>query len=307
MTGQILDAFPGARIVSIDSYKEVFNRSRQDRAQQKKSPKLILAKKAPPFLYPMSYQCQTLGYADAVYATPALNCVFSCDYCFLQGMYNTANIVVFVNCHDFFRATARAVKARINRKHPLLVSISYETDLAALEGFTGYCSQWIGFAKETPGIAIELRTKSACLSRIDRKATDQVILAWSLAPVSAAGQYERGAPSPIKRLEDMARAAADGWRIRLCLDPILPVPNWQEDYQNLIKDVFARIPSEQIRDATLGSVRMGKTHVKRIKKAGYRFNVPHQLPPKKKREVEDHIYRELAHYLPEEKIGILTP
>ena len=32
------------------------------------------------------------------------NCIYDCDYCYLQGMYPSANIVVFVNHEDFFDA-----------------------------------------------------------------------------------------------------------------------------------------------------------------------------------------------------------
>ena len=30
-----------------------------------------------------------------------LNCVYDCRYCFLQGMYRSANYVLFVNYDDF--------------------------------------------------------------------------------------------------------------------------------------------------------------------------------------------------------------
>ena len=31
------------------------------------------------------------------------NCLFDCRYCFLQGMYNSSNFVIFVNYEDFFK------------------------------------------------------------------------------------------------------------------------------------------------------------------------------------------------------------
>ena len=32
-----------------------------------------------------------------------LNCVYDCSYCFLQGMFNSANYLVFVNYEDYFK------------------------------------------------------------------------------------------------------------------------------------------------------------------------------------------------------------
>ena len=30
------------------------------------------------------------------------NCLFDCKYCFLQGMYSSANYVIFVNYEDYY-------------------------------------------------------------------------------------------------------------------------------------------------------------------------------------------------------------
>ena len=59
--------------------------------------KLILAIKKPPFIYKGTDILQDGGFKNFYYNTPFLNCLYNCDYCFLQGMYPSANMVVFVN------------------------------------------------------------------------------------------------------------------------------------------------------------------------------------------------------------------
>ena len=95
-TRALLDRFPHAQVVPVDDYKDVFARPRQHFQTQKNSVKLILAVKKDRFLYPGSGISQRFDLDNFYYNTLLLNCVYNCDYCYLQGMYPSANIVVFV-------------------------------------------------------------------------------------------------------------------------------------------------------------------------------------------------------------------
>lgn len=94
ITSYVLENNTAARVVDIKSYKDVFNRSKQDYGFQKLYPSLILAVKKDGFVYTGSNMCQSFGYMNTYYATLMLNCIYDCEYCFLQGMYNSANIVL---------------------------------------------------------------------------------------------------------------------------------------------------------------------------------------------------------------------
>ena len=39
-----------------------------------------------------------------------LNCIYDCNYCFLQGMFNSANYLVFVNYEDYFKEIEKIIK-----------------------------------------------------------------------------------------------------------------------------------------------------------------------------------------------------
>ena len=103
LTKLALDKFSKSKIIIIDHYKDFFNRSNQDFQVQKLSMNLILAKKSSPFLYPASEMVQEFGTPNVFYNTPILNCLYNCDYCFLQGMYNSGNMVLFVNEFDLIK------------------------------------------------------------------------------------------------------------------------------------------------------------------------------------------------------------
>ena len=86
LASQCIKRFPRAKIIEIIDYKSIFNRPNQDFQTQKKSTKLILAKKNPPFIYPATDILQDGGFRNFYYTTPVINCIYNCDYCFLQGI-----------------------------------------------------------------------------------------------------------------------------------------------------------------------------------------------------------------------------
>ena len=45
-----------------------------------------------------------------------LNCIYDCKYCFLQGMFNSANYLVFVNYQDFFLQLMKLLKQILIKK-----------------------------------------------------------------------------------------------------------------------------------------------------------------------------------------------
>ena len=97
----VLKKFKSSEIIQIRHYKDIFNRTNQDFQVQKRAMKLILAKKTGPLLYPATDMVQDYKNKNSFYNTPALNCLYNCEYCFLQGMYPSGHLVLFVNENDF--------------------------------------------------------------------------------------------------------------------------------------------------------------------------------------------------------------
>jgi DNA repair photolyase len=268
LADRILSDFSSSQVVRLSNYKHFFNRPRQDFQLQKRSPKLVLAIKQPPFLYEASSLCQSFGNLNFYYTTPMLNCSFNCAYCYLQGMYNSANIVIFVNQADFFNATREAVDNRRHLDKALHLSISYDTDLLEFERHTGLCKDWLEMAARETDMSIELRTKSAAYSSIDSiKPPGNAILAWSLSPEKVIKKYENMCPSLNKRLDSISAAIDNNWKVRLCFDPVIPIDNWRSEYKQMIELIFKKIPAKKIHDVSIGSFRMGKTHYDRVKKS----------------------------------------
>ena len=58
-----------------------------------------------------------LGADRHYYFSHMLNCLYDCRYCFLQGMYQSANYVLFVNFEDFQSDIRSIAEANPDQQH----------------------------------------------------------------------------------------------------------------------------------------------------------------------------------------------
>jgi len=306
ITKEILKKFPNSQIITVNHYKEVFSRPRQNYKLQELSKKLILAKKREKFLSPASSLCQNFGHPYFYYANLIVNCIFNCDYCFLKGMYSSANIVIFVNIEDYFKEIDEILK-----KHPLYLSPSYETDLLAMEEIVPFFSRFVNYAYSKENLILEVRTKSVNYTAIKNlKPSPNIILAWTLLPQEIIERYEK-TPNLSLRINTIKRAIHDGWKVRLSFDPIILVENWKEIYKKFIDYIFSEIPASKIQDITIGVFRIPKEYLKRMRKKfeneitlfPYVEDIDaYTYSPSTKEELLNFISSKVKNYIPEDKI-----
>lgn len=258
----IISKFPNSQTIMISHYKDVFCRSKQNFYMQKQTPKLILANNRNNLIYEGAPVCQNFGHDYFYYTSCVMNCLYDCEYCYLQGMYSSANIVLFLNIEDTFDQIIELLQ-----KHPVYLCISYDTDLLALEGILGYVRKWMDFTKSHPNLTIEIRTKSSNFGAIkDIGPTNNVILAWTLSPNEIVDNYEHNTPSLDARLKSVLEAMECGYPVRLCFDPLIYVQGFEEVYNTFIQHVFSTIPYEELYDVSVGVFRVSTDYLKRMRK-----------------------------------------
>jgi len=260
---KIRSVFEDSRFIPITHYKDVFCKKGQDFITQKNSPKLILAIKSDSWFYKGSEMCDSFGHANFIYTSEMMNCLYNCEYCYLRGMYNSANIVIFVNQDDCFNVIERVL--------PPFICVSYDSDMLALEYLTGFTRGWLEFCRKHPEAEIELRTKSSAFKYIsDIPPLPNVTLAWTLSPDAVISQFEKGAPPLASRLASIREAINRGWAVRICIDPIIKFNGWRESYQNLvqlIKDAIEDIiNSDSFADVSIGAFRAPPDYYNRMRK-----------------------------------------
>lgn len=259
---RILERFPNSQVIEIDSYKEVFSRNNQNFSLQKKSPKLILAVKKQNYIYEGAKVCESFGNENFYYSSSVLNCIYDCEYCYLQGVYSSGNIVIFVNLDDMFKEIEDILKDR-----SMYICISYDTDLLALEEITGFVKRWYEFVNRHENLKIELRTKSASIKLFQNlKPNKNFIIAWTISPKEFARKHERGAVSFERRVEAAKTMIENGWTVRICFDPMIKMKDFYEIYGEMVRETFEKIDGKKILDVSIGTFRISKEYMKRMKK-----------------------------------------
>lgn len=262
ITAELLKKYTDCPVVTIRHYKDVFNRSNQCFNIQKQHQSLILAVKKGPFLYKGPDVCQNFGYSNFYYTSFLLNCIFDCEYCYLQGMYPSADLVAYVNVEDFKNAISDVLL-----KEKVYLAASYDTDLIGFHNIIPYFDYFYDFFAENPDLITEIRTKSANKAFYENhKPLDNLIIAFTLAPDGIIQKYEKHTPSLDSRIDAIKAAIECGFKVRICLDPIFINPKLDSLYEPFYNYIFSRIDPDKITDVGYGFFRMSKEFFRRIEK-----------------------------------------
>ena len=260
-TMRICQRFPNARHISIERHSDVFNARAQNFRQQKKHPALILAHKAGKRVHPTPPGYH-IGGKHNFYFSHMLNCIYDCRYCFLQGMYQSANYVVFVNSEDFLDDIGNTIQSH---DADCWFFSGYDCDSLALDPITHFVNDCLDYFATLDRGWLELRTKSTQIrSLLNRRALPNVVVAYSLSPQPIVTAEEHGTPSLQKRLNALKSLQNAGWPIGLRFDPLLHADNFEELYDELFTEVFDTLDMNRVHSVSLGVFRLPKGFHKKL-------------------------------------------
>ncbi len=179
-------------------------------------------------------------------------CFYQCEWCFLKGTYRTE--FPFISVRLQYDKIKDAIRKKLNgAPKPIIFNTGELADSLSLEHLTRAGRELIPwFGKRENGYMFML-TKSDNVDLIlDLPHKGHTILAWSLNAPEVSREFRIGAPSFEKRLEAARKAQEAGYRIRFRIDPVLPVPEWERKYREMIRRMFEKVTPERI---TIGTLR----------------------------------------------------
>ena len=261
-TLEILSKFKDVKIIEIENYKEVFSSNNQDFHLQKLGQKLILASNKANMIYEGAVVCESFENDNFYYTSSIINCVYDCEYCYLQGVYSSGNIVIFVDIEKVFEE----VEELYNKLKTLYLCISYDTDLLAIENICGFSEKWYYFIEDKKDLKIELRTKSGNIDKfLNLKPLDNFIIAFTLSPENLALKNEKYTASFKNRVKAIKELQEKGWRVRICIDPLIYSDNFEKNYSQMIEYLFNEIDKEKVIDVSIGVFRISKEYLKKMR------------------------------------------
>jgi spore photoproduct lyase len=260
-----LNRFPNIPTQTIPSISEVFNRKKKPYLQKRANLQAFLGKNRGTLIKeaPDAYGVQGEPH---YYFIHSYNCIYECQYCYLQGYFHSPDLVFFLNYEEMMQEIESKTLA-----HPEADRVWFHagefSDSLALSHLTGEVEVYHELLKRSPRTFLELRTKSVNIRELlSLEPLDNLITTFSLAPFDQVKIYDLKTPGLKARLEAMNRLQQAGHTLGLHLDPIIYTPDFEAQFKEFFQQLKDAIDLSQLSYVSLGVVRFTKDVYHQVEK-----------------------------------------
>ncbi|KQU35243.1 radical SAM protein [Methylobacterium sp. Leaf94] len=190
----------------------------------------------------------------------AEGCPAHCQYCYLAGSLSGppvtrayANLDAILDNLPAYLGQGAITSTQADRaQEGTTFEASCYTDPLGIEHLTGSLSAAITrFGAWEAPVQLRFTTKFAAVQPLLGLAHNRRTRIRFSVNARSAARYEGGTASLDARLAALREVAEAGYPVGLTIAPILPVPNWQDAYAGLIRDVAAALSGVKGIDLTV--------------------------------------------------------
>ena len=248
---KILKQFQALPVHVIEQYDHVWGKFKKPYLLKREDLSLFLAQKKGQ-LIKLAPDAYGHGKEKHFYFIHAYNCIYECEYCYLQGYFSTPDLVVFLNHEDIIKEMESILK----EDPDAWFHAGEFSDSLALSHLTGELSVYFDFFRSHPQAHLELRTKSVNLKALKMlEPLQNVIVSFSLSPDYMARRVDQKAPSLKARIRAMKELEESGFRLAIHLDPIIAVDEFEELYRGLFAELSEHDLLKDLHYVSIGVVR----------------------------------------------------
>jgi spore photoproduct lyase len=179
-------------------------------------------------------------------------CHMDCTYCVLQTYFHPPVLQYFVNHEDLMAELERV----LSQKKILRIGTGEFTDSLIWESWTDMSGRLIQRFAAQNNAVLELKTKTTAIEQLQNlEHNRKTIVAWSLNTNRIIRQEERATAALAARLKAAARCATWGYPLAFHFDPLVIYNGWEQDYAQVIEDLFAHVAADNIAWISLGTLR----------------------------------------------------
>ena len=264
----ILKKYPKSDIKMIDSVNDVFGRVKKPYLQKKTNLNLFLGEKKGQ-LVKQAPPAYGLSGEPHFYFVHAYNCIYECNYCYLQGYFHSPDIVLYLN-HEEIGIEIQKVADDYHAQfpdHAVWFHAGEYSDSLALTSLSGELGHYFKLFKNLPNCNLELRTKSVNIKELlKEEPLVNIITSFSLSPAHRIKTNDLKTPPLKSRLEAIAELTKRGFPIGIHFDPVIYDEQFIQSYEDLADQLLENIPAEKIRYISLGVVRFTKEVFQKVQK-----------------------------------------
>jgi spore photoproduct lyase len=300
-TQEILARLPGIEIRTIQDVN----------AETQTRDTLILMHYPGTFLKP----CQGAGAemcCNYFVASYAWNCHFDCTYCVLQAYLSNEALMVCTNIDDLLAE----IKEKL-LQHPdqvFRIGTGELADSLALDSITAYSRRMVPFFAALPNGILELKTKSNQISNLKELThAGRTVISWSLNSRRICSSEEHKAATIDERIASAAQCQSWGYKLGFHFDPIVYYPGWEDEYREIVKELFAAINPANVAWISLGALRF-TPHLRDFVRSRYpeskipygEFIPGHHGKLRYFRPIREEIYRKMKGWIQDEAPQVLV-
>ncbi len=259
----------------IPRYDNIWGRSKKPYLHKRDSLNLFLARKHGQLLKLAPDAYGSAG-EPHYYFIHAYNCIYECQYCYLQGYFNTPDIVLFINHEEIITEMENTLKNHPETK--VWFHAGEFSDSLALTHLTGELELYHEFCKRHPEAVIELRTKSVNIKELEKLTPlPNFIISFSLSPEAMAKRIDLKTPSTKARLQVMSSLHKKGFSVAAHFDPIIYEDAFDLRYESLLHEMKTLEITPSLKYLSLGVVRFTKDVYREVER-NYPDSVLHTGP-----------------------------
>lgn len=260
----IFSKFPNVPVKNISNYEDVFGRVKKPYLQKRDNLQLFLARKKGQLIKEAPDAYGVKG-EKHFYFIHAYNCIYECEYCYLQGYFHSPDLVFFLNHEEIGQEIKKIYNS--SKEKGLWFHAGEFSDSLALSHLTGELPYYFELFKKLPKAKLELRTKSVNISALmELTPSENIIVTFSLSPEQRIKKTDLKTPSLKHRLSAIEKLAKRGYRIGIHFDPVVLEDNFSQRYKELIHQLNQALPAKQLEYLSLGVVRFTKDVYHQVKK-----------------------------------------
>jgi len=190
----------------------------------------------------------------------AYGCPFDCSWCYLKGTFRfrPEGIKPAYKPLEKIESHVEAFLEQVDT--PEILNTGEIADSLMKEDKTCPFSKFIisMFERQKTHKVLFLTKSTNIKNLLEIPSKNQVIMSFSVNANPVAQMWEKKAPPVSKRLEAAKKLYDAGYEVRIRIDPIVPINNWQKHYTQLVDKMFSKFKyQDRFRPAriTLGTLR----------------------------------------------------
>ena len=261
----ILNRFPNIPTKTISKLEDVFGRVKKPYLQKRDNLQLFLGEKKG-HLVKQAPEAYGMTGNPHFYFIHSYNCIYECEYCYLQGYFDSPDMVFFLNHEEIGEEIIRLTKESSKEETPWFHAGEF-SDSLALSHITGEIPYYYDLFKELPKARLELRTKSANIKELlTLEPLSNVYISFSLSPKERVKKTDLKTPPLSTRLKAMKELAQKGHLLGVHMDPIIFEEDFDNTYRELITELKETVGFSAIEYLSLGVVRFTNDVYHQVKK-----------------------------------------